>query len=107
MPTSTRPAADSTPEQLRFHAIPGFTVRAGFSGGDLPSDFNAIVLVEQFVAGYSRAPANITLDLDHTDDATHDQQELAFYNHLVLKAEGWPHTMGGQPGIINVTWSRR
>jgi len=34
-----------------------------------------------FIAGYSRAPASITLDLDHTDDATHGQQALSFYNH--------------------------
>ncbi|MBV8647719.1 IS1380 family transposase [Paludibacterium sp.] len=38
-------------------------------------------LVEQFIAGYAQAPASITLDLDHTDDATYGQQELAFYNH--------------------------
>ena len=31
-------------------------------------------LVEQFIAGYSSAPADITLDLNHTDDATHGQQ---------------------------------
>ncbi|MFA6921804.1 MAG: IS1380 family transposase [Gallionella sp.] len=38
-------------------------------------------LVEQFIAGYPCAPKRITLDLDHTDDATHGQQELSFYNH--------------------------
>jgi hypothetical protein len=181
MPTSTRPAADSTPEQLRFLSIPGFTVRADFAGGELSSDLGAVVLgavdhriglidhltaaiidtrdtryithpmrdllkqrvfqiasgyedgndantlrddplfklaagrapldsnnplacgathsrlegvlrrndiyrmaralVEQFIAGYREAPASITLDLDHTDDATHGQQELALYNH--------------------------
>lgn len=41
----------------------------------------AHALVEQFVAGYSEAPDRITLDLDHTDDATYGQQELSFYNH--------------------------
>ena len=41
----------------------------------------ARALVEQFVASYAQAPATITLDLDHTDDATYGQQELAFYNH--------------------------
>ena len=41
----------------------------------------ATALVEQFVAGYSQAPTHITLDLDHTDDAAHGQQELALYNH--------------------------
>jgi len=39
----------------------------------------ARVLVEQFIAGYSCAPATITLDLDHTDDATYGQQALSFY----------------------------
>lgn len=181
MPNYPRPAADFTPEQLRFPSIPGFTVRADFTGGELSSDLGAIVLgaldrriglterltaaitdsrdarytthslhdllkqrifqiasgyedgndanilrvdpmfklavgraplaadqllasgstfsrlegalrrsdiyrmahalLMQFIAGYPTAPAHITLDLDHTDDATHGQQELAFYNH--------------------------
>jgi hypothetical protein len=181
MPTCTRPAVDFTPEQLRFPAIPGFTVRADFAGGELSSDLGAVILgavdrriglinrltaaifdtrdaryithtmhdllmqrvfqiasgyedgndantlrndpmfklaterapldtdnllacgathsrlenalslrdiyrmsstlVEQFIASYSSAPASITLDLDHTDDATHGQQELSLYNH--------------------------
>src|SRR4030065_2405854 len=38
-------------------------------------------LILQFIAGYSSAPASITLDLDHTADITHGQQELSFYNH--------------------------
>ena len=41
----------------------------------------ARALVEQFVTGYAEAPATITLDLDHTDDATYGQQALSFYNH--------------------------
>lgn len=41
----------------------------------------ARALVEQFIAGYESAPATITLDLDHTDDATYGQQALSFYNH--------------------------
>jgi len=40
----------------------------------------ARALIEQFIAGYESAPATITLDLDHTDDATYGQQTLAFYN---------------------------
>lgn len=40
----------------------------------------ARALVEQFIAGYECAPASITLDLDHTDDATYGQQALSFYN---------------------------
>lgn len=37
--------------------------------------------VEQFIASYARAPQIIVLDMDHSEDATHGQQELAFYNH--------------------------
>ena len=181
MPTCTRPAADFTPEQLRFPSIPGYTVRADFKGGELSSDLGAVILgavdhrigiidrltaaisdkrdaryithtlrdlltqrvfqiasgyedgndastlrndpmfklaaerapldddnllacgathsrfegaltrwdiyrmaralVLQFIAGYSSVPASITLDLNHTDDATHGQQELSIYNH--------------------------
>src|SRR5262249_34974622 len=38
-------------------------------------------LAAHFVASYPEPPAAIVLDLDHTDDPTHGQQELAFYNH--------------------------
>src|SRR5438093_310439 len=38
-------------------------------------------LVAHFVASYPEPPAAIVLDLDHTDDPTHGQQEFAFYNH--------------------------
>ena len=41
----------------------------------------ASALVEQFVAGYRSAPFSITLDLDHTADHTHGNQEFSFYNH--------------------------
>lgn len=41
----------------------------------------ACALVEQFISGYAEAPVSITLDLDHTDDATYGQQALSFYNH--------------------------
>lgn len=41
----------------------------------------ASALVEQFVASYRSAPVSITLDLDHTADHTHGNQELSFYNH--------------------------
>jgi len=41
----------------------------------------ARALVLQFIAGYECPPATITLDLDHTDDATYGQQALSFYNH--------------------------
>jgi hypothetical protein len=181
MTAATRPAADFTPEQLRFPPAAGYTVRGDFTGGEISSDLGALVLaavdrriglmdrlaaaindsrdpryithtlrellaqrvfqiasgyedgndantlrgdplfklaaerapldtdnllacgathsrlegslrrsdiyrmaralVLQFVAGYSCAPSSLTLDLDHTDDATYGQQPLAFYNH--------------------------
>jgi hypothetical protein len=37
--------------------------------------------VNAFIASYARAPSVIVLDMDHSEDATHGQQELAFYNH--------------------------
>ncbi|NDP48395.1 MAG: hypothetical protein GZ085_08415 [Sulfuriferula multivorans] len=39
-------------------------------------------LVEQYVAGFARAPDNLILDLDHSEDAVYAQQPLAFYNHF-------------------------
>src|SRR3989441_9098788 len=38
-------------------------------------------LVDHFIASYPEPPASIVLDLDHSDDQTHGQQEFAFYNH--------------------------
>lgn len=37
--------------------------------------------MEQFVASYAKPPKVIVLDMDHAEDQTHGQQELAFYNH--------------------------
>ena len=37
--------------------------------------------VDAFITSYAKAPAVIVLDMDHSEDATHGQQELAFYNH--------------------------
>ena len=37
--------------------------------------------VDHFIASYPEPPAAIVLDLDHSEDPTHGQQELTFYNH--------------------------
>jgi hypothetical protein len=37
--------------------------------------------VDHFIASYPEPPAAIVLDLDHTADPTHGQQEFTFYNH--------------------------
>ena len=41
----------------------------------------AKAFVEHFVASYPAPPELIVLDLDHSEDPTHGQQEFAFYNH--------------------------
>ena len=38
-------------------------------------------LVDHFIASDPEPPAAIVLDVDHSDDPTHGQQEFAFYNH--------------------------
>ncbi len=37
--------------------------------------------VDAFIASYATPPAMIVLDMDHSEDRTHGQQEFAFYNH--------------------------
>jgi hypothetical protein len=39
-------------------------------------------LVEQFIASFATPPKTLILDLDHSEDAAHGQQPLAFYNHF-------------------------
>lgn len=41
----------------------------------------ARAFVEAFIASYATAPAINVLEMDHSEDRTHGQQELAFYNH--------------------------
>lgn len=41
----------------------------------------AQAFVDAFVASYATPPAVIVLDMDHSEDRIHGQQELAFYNH--------------------------
>jgi hypothetical protein len=41
----------------------------------------AKAFVEAFIASYAKPPAVIVLDMDHSEDRTHGQQELSFYNH--------------------------
>lgn len=41
----------------------------------------ARAFVEGFIASYDAPPKVIVLDMDHSEDATHGQQEFSFYNH--------------------------
>ena len=38
-------------------------------------------LVDHCIASYAEPPAALVLDVDHSDDPTHGQQEFPFYNH--------------------------
>jgi hypothetical protein len=38
-------------------------------------------LVDHFIASSPEPPAAIVLDIDHSDDPTHGQQEFTFYHH--------------------------
>lgn len=40
----------------------------------------AQAFVDQFIVSYAQPPAVIVLDLDHSEDPAHGQQELIFYN---------------------------
>jgi hypothetical protein len=48
-----------------------------------PQDIYRIAqaFVDQFIASYAQPPAVIVLDMDHSEDAAHGQQEQLFYNH--------------------------
>lgn len=50
----------------------------------------ARALVLQFIAGNACAPATITLDLNHTDDATYGQQALSFTTTITVAIVIWP-----------------
>jgi hypothetical protein len=41
----------------------------------------AQAFVDTFIASDPKTPQVIVLDMDHSEDATHGQQEFAFYNH--------------------------
>lgn len=41
----------------------------------------ARAFVDAFIDSYPKAPPAIVLDMDHSEDRTHGQQELSFYNH--------------------------
>ena len=41
----------------------------------------AEAFLQQFVNSYDKPPKVIVLDMDHSEDQTHGQQELSFYNH--------------------------
>ena len=77
MPNGTRLAAQSTPEQLRFPASAGFTVRAEFTGGDLSSNFGTVVLaaLDGRIGLIDRLSSAI-IDKRHPSYITHSMRDL-------------------------------
>lgn len=77
MTTCTRPAANSTPEQLRFPPIAGYTVRANFDGGEISSDLGALLLsaVDRRIGLIGRLAAAIN-DTRHTSHIKHTLRDL-------------------------------
>jgi len=41
----------------------------------------SLALIDQFTAGFAKAPKVFVVDMDHTADPTYGQQEFTFYNH--------------------------
>src|SRR5438093_627763 len=63
-------------------------------------------LVDQFMASYAEPPAAIVLDLDHSDDPTHGQQEFAFYNHHYKSYCYLPLFLYEEFAYAAASWSR-
>jgi hypothetical protein len=64
----------------RWHPVPPFPA-LNTRRPHAISIAQALALVEQFIAGFAEPPAALVLDRDHSEDAVHGQQPLAFYNH--------------------------
>jgi len=63
--------------------------------------------VDHFIASYTEPPAAIVLDLEHSDDRTHSQQEFAFYNHYYKSYCSLPLFIFEGPSHALVTASLR
>src|SRR5437764_305000 len=76
---------ECNPELFDFARAEGRAVVASFDGGAITSiaaDTAAIeaLFVDLFLDAHAKAPAQITLDLDATDDPLHGQQEGRFFH---------------------------
>jgi hypothetical protein len=68
---------NSTPEQLRFASIPGYTIRADFQGGGLSSDFGPLLLkgIDRQIGLTERLSAAIS-DTRHPGYITHTLHDI-------------------------------
>ena len=83
--------AECNPSLFDFAPVAGHAVVAAFDGGAITSDAGALLLgatdrairlIERFASCFAdqRAPAQIILDLDATDDPLHGHQEGRFFH---------------------------
>lgn len=79
----------STPEQLRFPPIPGYTVRADFEGGALSSDFGALLLrgIDRQIGLTARLAAAVR-DTRHPSYIDHPLRDL-FAQRIYQIASGY------------------
>jgi hypothetical protein len=80
---------DSTPEQLRFPPLPGYTVRADFDGGALSSDFGALLLrgIDRQI-GFTERLAAAVRDKRHPSYIDHPLRDL-FAQRIYQIASGY------------------
>ncbi|RPJ37723.1 MAG: hypothetical protein EHM35_06145 [Planctomycetaceae bacterium] len=80
---------DSTPEQLRFLPLPGYTVRADFDGGALSSDFGALLLrgIDRQIGLTERLAAAVR-DTRHPSYIDHPLRDL-FAQRIYQIASGY------------------
>src|ERR1017187_9761292 len=90
MPTSARSAPDFVPHQLNFPSIPGYTVRADFTGGELSSDLGPVVLgaVDRRIGMISKLTAAI-VDTRDQRYITHTMHDLLTQRVFQI-ASGYP-----------------
>src|SRR2546426_3251284 len=79
----------STPEQLRFPPLPGYTVRADFDGGALSSDFGALLLrgIDRQI-GFTERLAAAVHDKRHPSYTDHPLRDL-FAQRIYQIASGY------------------
>jgi hypothetical protein len=79
----------STPEQLQFPPISGYTVRANFDGGALSSDFGALLLrgIDRQI-GFTERLAAAVRDKRHPSYIDHTLRDL-FAQRIYQLASGY------------------
>ena len=79
----------STPEQLQFPPVSGYTVRANFDGGALSSDFGALLLrgIDRQI-GFTARLAAAVRDTRHPSYITHTLRDL-FAQRIYQLASGY------------------